>query len=469
MTTHPPFVATHCSGAHATSSHRLGVTPAGIRLDLLLLPVLYRYTFYLPTKVMNSSPRTSVDTAHSPSSPLFLHSITHRLRKGSTASRTSSQFSEASISADVDRNQDARSAKRYLQSLVRDDWEYPVIQSHKDDLRIQRDPSGYRFREESLSEYESEDRKRWAGHEDDPYRFETPDDVSAMIEKRKARRKRLLEQEMSWNDGLRTWTLRRDAWTGAVAHKPRSPSQGSNKTPPKRTPKERAQRNSSESTGRSSSSAPSWPLPTPQERAEPQDPSDNLIPTTSNSDQQDQQDQQDHPDGPYLPIYPPLLPASHTLRSRIRPTAYPTIYSKVVIMSLTPNVPIPLNHMIGALVAGWKLEGNWPPQPSEPVRTATRRKQKKNETAFQKWKCEQEEKRKAAAAQANEVQWVQEEPEHKGMRRSITNAMKKMLGSGSSEQAESSVDQDLEKLGLTFESDQERQHDTAQTLDRGHI
>lgn len=338
-----------------------------------------------------------------------------------------------------------------------------MTQSQQDELKIRREATGYCFREESLSEYESEDRKRWAGHEDNPYRFETPDDVSTLIEKKKARKKRLLEQEMSWNDGLRVWMLRRDAWTGAVPFKPPPKPQGSNITP-KMSPRDRAHRDSSDSTGRSSSSAPSWPLPVPAAAPELQDPSDNLFPVANS-------EQQEHPDGPYLPIYPPLLPASHTLRSRIRPTAYPTIYSKVVILNLTPNVPIPLTHMIGALVDGWKSEGNWPPQVTEPIgtRLTGRRKQKKSESAFQKWKREQEEKRNAAMSRADEVQWEQDQPEHKGVRRSISSAMKKILGSGSAEQEESNIDRDLEKIGLTFETDPEPDSHIPSALRNGHV
>ena len=41
---------------------------------------------------------------------------------------------------------------------------------------------------------------------------------------------------------------------------------------------------------------------------------------------------------------------------------YTAIYSKVVVQGLTPTVPIPLSHMVAALVQGWKAEGNWPPK-----------------------------------------------------------------------------------------------------------
>ncbi len=70
----------------------------------------------------------------------------------------------------------------------------------------------------------------------------------------------------------------------------------------------------------------------------------------------------DEDQGPLLPIYPSLLPEDNIIRSSIKPAMYPAIYSKVVLQSLTPTVPVRLPDMIGALVQGWKSEGNWPPK-----------------------------------------------------------------------------------------------------------
>jgi len=47
------------------------------------------------------------------------------------------------------------------------------------------------------------------------YPFESPDDVPTP-EKLRERLKREMEAEMAWNDGLRLFVARRDAWTGAV-------------------------------------------------------------------------------------------------------------------------------------------------------------------------------------------------------------------------------------------------------------
>lgn len=150
-------------------------------------------------------------------------------------------------------------------------------------------------------------------------------------------------------------------------------------------------------------------------------------------------------DGPYLPIYPPLLPASHNLRARITPKAYATIYSKVVIQSLTPNVPIPLSHMISALVTGWKAEGNWPPPPLEPLATPTisgtadsrrdsRSRIKKGETAFARWKKEQEERK-----------MLEDTIKPRGR---IKGVLRRVVGRRSEE---SDPEIELEKIGLTFE------------------
>ncbi|KAJ9661188.1 hypothetical protein H2198_002132 [Neophaeococcomyces mojaviensis] len=396
---------------------------------------------------MSPSPRSSIDAVtHSPSSSAFLHNLSSRLRKGSSASRASSQSSEATHSnADhLERPETAQSTKRYVLSVLRDDWEYPTTQAHKGDLKVQREATSYRLRDESVSEYESSPSK---SKKEDPYRFDNPDDVGVAIERRKARKRRLLEQEMSWNEGLRIWTMRRDAWTGAVAHKPRqksnesAPSSGRSK---KRWSREdRHERTSSDSTGHSLSSAPSWPQPTPQLAQDSMSSIDEPG-THANAE--------DLPDGPYLPIYPPLFPASHTLRARIKPTAYPTIYSKVVIQSLAPNVPIPLNHMINALVEGWKSEGNWPPQPMALEQPAGRRKAKKAESAFSRWKREQEERRNGAVSRAQALEHGHED-DQKGVRSQISGAVRKLLGGG---KEEVDVDRDLMKMGLTFETDEER-------------
>jgi len=412
---------------------------------------------------MSPSPRSSVDAlTHSPSSPFF-HNLSQRLRKGSTSSRTSSPNSEATQSNLEVSNQaqDAQSTKRFLFTILRDDWEYPTTQAHKDDLKIHREASAYRLRDESVSEYESPSERRTRIKNEDPYKFENPEEVGAVIERRRARKRRLLEQELSWNEGLRIWTLRRDSWTAAVPQKPDSNSQASSSHRQKRISRDSQQRSESDFTGGDLTPAPSWPLPNNAQNG-----TDASIVEDVRCTVVDGEPQEDLRDGPYLPIYPPLLPASHALRSRIKPSAYPTLYSKVVVQGLSPNVPIPLNHMINALVEGWKTEGNWPPQPLEPPNTAGRKRGKKGESAFQKWKREQDEKKKTAGQRPHEIQYVQDEPDQKGVRKSISGVVKKAFGMGGPEVED--IDKDLEKLGLTFEY-VEDEYDEAGALNNGHV
>ncbi|KAK8230188.1 hypothetical protein BKA81DRAFT_283249, partial [Phyllosticta paracitricarpa] len=66
---------------------------------------------------------------------------------------------------------------------------------------------------------------------------------------------------------------------------------------------------------------------------------------------------------PPLPVAPRLLP-HNPIRDSITPRSYPDIYSKIVLQSQTPKVPINLKDMTTALVSGWKADGEWPPKPS---------------------------------------------------------------------------------------------------------
>lgn len=399
---------------------------------------------------MSHSPRSSVDATQSPTSP-FLHNLHQRLRKGSSASRASSMSSEATQSVqDTNVLQDTRTPKQYLASVVREDWEYS--QEIINEQTTYREPVNYRLRDESASEYEPNGSKDPNPHGEDPYRFDNPDDVGAMVERRRARRRRLLEQELTWNDGLRVWTLRRDAWVGAVVKKPilatnDSPQQNRSGT-------EVNSRDSIDRQARASSVSG-----TTLKEAQPNG-SANSVESTAQYEAAE-----DNRDGPYLPIYPPLFSSSHALRSRIKPSAYPALYSKVVIQGLTPNIPIPLNHMIGALVTGWKSEGNWPPQPAAES-VAARRKSKKGESAFQKWKKEQDAKRKAGLT-GYDPQPEVDIAEHRGVRKSITGVVKKAFGLKDPQEVE--VEQDLETLGLTFEPQSHQDEDVADALANGHV
>lgn len=158
------------------------------------------------------------------------------------------------------------------------------------------------------------------------YKYESPDDIGAVLAargtQRKQQRQQRLQEEMEWNAGLAHFVARRNAWTGArVAETDTDTHEGAV---------------SAVQNG------------------------DMLSRTSEQARTQDGTGRE-----PLLPIPPPLLP-SHPIRTRINPNTYGEIYSKIIIQSRTPSVPINLSDVTGALVAGWKESGEWPPKPSLP-------------------------------------------------------------------------------------------------------
>jgi hypothetical protein len=152
-----------------------------------------------------------------------------------------------------------------------------------------------------------------------PFRFESPDGVGETVKRtvyeRKRRRKKRLAEEMAWNEGLRCFVGRRDAWTGAR----RVSKPGMGFSPLKPTPT--AQRSSLSS-----------------------------------------EDEDDWEEDIEIPIAPAILPPENAMRASILPTAYNTIYDKVVVQALTPSCPMNLKDVTRSCVQGWKRDGEWPPK-----------------------------------------------------------------------------------------------------------
>ena len=195
-----------------------------------------------------------------------------------------------------------------------------------------------------------------AASDSDPYRFENPDAVAVSVQDRRRKRRRLIRDEIQWNDGLRTWTLQRDAWTRAVRERPRQSITRNRRS--RLLGKAHADiedRKASDSTEMSVD----WPL---SSHTPLQDSNPSLISSPATSDPSVSADESPV----VLPVYAPLLPPSNPVRASIKPSMYTAIYSKVVVQGLTPTVPIPLPHMVAALVQGWKAEGNWPPKGGTP-------------------------------------------------------------------------------------------------------
>lgn len=116
-----------------------------------------------------------------------------------------------------------RDAKIFVRRIVRNDWEYPAL---PDGLRPTSSSSGeslgtlsenrtvqeWRVREVDSSGSELEPQS--SDHE---YDYESPPSKisgdPALDLRRKRRRQ--MKEEMEWNEGLRMWMARRDAWSGA--------------------------------------------------------------------------------------------------------------------------------------------------------------------------------------------------------------------------------------------------------------
>lgn len=491
-----------------------------------------------PTRL--SSPRPSIDLTNPPHSP-FLHNLTQRLRKGSNASSHSGGV-EGPLSAaqpaaaaspspadPIKKTEKTKEVKKLLAAMVRDDWEYPsttvkVKEKTNNDGIPYREPLGYRVREEWSSDIEAEERKaayayasahsgpnanahgRGKSQNNGPYKFESPDAVGDMVLERKRKRRRLVEEELSVNEGLRVWTNRRDAWTGAVKQRPKDAAAAKrreggfdNRRRPSHTIFRRSSsmlshchghghghgRNGSVST---SSGSPLNPgSGTTRSSAANGDGGDALntnantntgtaaieVSSSIESDIVPDNDTTgetlgslDSVDGPWLPVFPPLLPSSsdgnhqdvhHLLRDRITPRAYSTIYSKVVVQGLAPNVPIPLVHMIPALVEGWKSEGNWPPQPAA-VSVADVKKGRRS-SAFAKWRREHQHHHHhhqhtidTRAADGQVAQHEREDGKSR-VRRSISMMKRVLGGSDNTRGGGDAAAAGLEELGIEFRDD----------------
>ena len=359
-----------------------------------------------PTKsALGGSPRTSAESGAGGHSP-FLHSLHQRFRKSSSSASANSSDQTVPQPDLKNRSDASKEAKRYLLSVVRDDWDYPSLSMKRPNTPSLREPASYCRREDGPSDVESDYSPHKRRSRNDPYKFENPEAVADYVHERQAKRRHLIEEELGWNLGLKNWARQRDVWTGAVKHDPRAVSSDIS-TATKDTKLQLSfahhERNTSDST---TDDSINWPLsphcPTPENSSSidsvnfqptlpglPHFKSDSVstpLPTTTDPSSTNE---------PYLPIFPPLFPPTHILRSRINPSAYPTIYSKVVLQSLAPNIPIPLTHMTRALVQGWKTEGNWPPggtqNPAGQAGTLVNTKAaggRLKESAFSKWRRE---------------------------------------------------------------------------------
>ncbi|GAB7346185.1 hypothetical protein MBLNU457_4926t1 [Dothideomycetes sp. NU457] len=161
---------------------------------------------------------------------------------------------------------------------------------------------------------------------------------------RKRKRARIMEEEMSWNAGLAHFVARRNAWTCArevhrAGHVPRGRKLGD------------VMQDVNGDVDVHTAETDSEDARMEDENEEEEEDSD--LPAAANSSLSDART--------LLPIPRPLLP-DHPVRKKINPNTYGEIYSKIILQSRTPTIPINLAHIVNALIHGWKQEGNWPPK-----------------------------------------------------------------------------------------------------------
>jgi hypothetical protein len=329
-----------------------------------------------------------------------------------------------------------REAKRFVRDVVRNDWEFEPSTS-SDGVRPPSSSStgstGTLYQNRQVSEwrcreFDSSGSELEPPSSDDASSESSSDGKAAAgagIEQRRKRR-RQMDEEMAWNDGLRMWMARRDAWSGARTRRQirakqlkrkHESSQSSNqgqsaddgvdsgvdsgvetgagKPPPadekahgeaaegsglattterslsisEKERTEESQRRKEQEEGQSTAPDDEKPkestetsITEPDTQAS-KDPS-YLTTFPAIDDDSDQDEDDEELDEPLIPVAPPFISSENPIRATIGPAIYPSIYTKVVVQGMTPTVPVNLADLTKAMVQGWKADGQWPPKPA---------------------------------------------------------------------------------------------------------
>jgi len=280
-----------------------------------------------------------------------------------------------------------REAKRYIRDIVRNDWCFEPSTS----TTGPRFQTAWPISEREVQEWRPRD------YEDSCSEFEPDsDDGDAELERERGssgsgpeeqrrRWRRAVEEEMRWNEGLRIWMERRDAWSGARTKREISEREeslrvggaaGAGVADGDKAATGVIDATEADGSALAAKTEESLTITgsDPQED-KPQQPAESNI---TESDPLPEGDHQHHEisspvsssssysiaDEPYIPIIPSILSETNPIRASITPSMYPSIYSKVIVQSLTPTVPINLADVTKAMVQGWKADGQWPPRPA---------------------------------------------------------------------------------------------------------
>ncbi|KAJ5826220.1 hypothetical protein N7474_003358 [Penicillium riverlandense] len=332
-----------------------------------------------------------------------------------------------------------RDAKLFVREVVRNDWEFELsavpdgthtttspstTKPLSGALANNREPVEWREREFDSSGSELEPQS--SDHDLD---LETPSALTPSALKaagdlgfeRRRKRRRQMEEEMAWNEGLRVWHARRDAWSGARTRRQirtrekrkvaaegagekrvesTTDESGSSKDSDVIAPETSAQHvaagdvhdNDDKTTAVQAAKTEEslgladhdQPREEPSQRRQDQEEEQSTAPdeetkrkgsTETSITEPDQHAppgtdaaaidfEEDELDEPLLPVAPPFISPSNPIRAGINTSIYPSIYTKVVVQGMTPTVPVNLADLTKAMVQGWKTDGQWPPKPA---------------------------------------------------------------------------------------------------------
>lgn len=328
-----------------------------------------------------------------------------------------------------------REAKRFVRDVVRNDWEFttdpdgktytalPPPEGTIDTLYPNRAVSEWRCREFDSTGSELEPQSS-----DQDSDYDSPNASDDPVLDLRRRRRRQMEDEMGWNEGLRMWMARRDVWSGArtrrqlhgkdknrgltktqtekssqsavtssdsgldAGHAPRPPCAGSSPHSDRQSQNGTTDESALATKTESSLSIAERVKSEEKRQRQDQDEGQSTAPddekrkeSTETSitepdpqaagtgpaltkfptiDDDDEQESDEELDEILIPVAPPFISSDNPVRATITPTIYPSIYSKVVVQGMTPTVPVNLADLTKAMVQGWKSDGQWPPKPA---------------------------------------------------------------------------------------------------------
>lgn len=332
-----------------------------------------------------------------------------------------------------------REAKLFVREVVRNDWEFEP-RTGADDVRPTSSssacPTGTLYQNREVVEWRCREFDS-SGSELEPQCSDQDTDdgspnalkqVGDPAVERRRRRRRQMEEEMAWNEGLRMWMTRRNAWSGARTRRQirekeqkqklvdsKSTDKGScdangldstddsraGNTPPtdshhrdqtgetsptnktdtslsiaekekleeaqRRQDQEEEQSTAPDDEKRKESTETSITEPDPQVSAKEH--TLTTFPAIEDSadedeEREEEEEEEEELDEPLIPVAPPFISSANPIRATIGPPIYQSIYTKVVVQGMTPTVPVNLADLTKAMVQGWKADGQWPPKPA---------------------------------------------------------------------------------------------------------